>query len=383
MSEAVAAQPIAFIDLQAQRARIDDALRARVDDVLAHGRFILGPEVTELEGRLAEFAGADYAVCCANGTDALLLSLRALGVGPGRAVLVPSFTFCATAEAVVLCGATPVFVDVEPTSFNIDGPALSGGIEFCREQSLDLVGVIAVDLFGQPSPYGELHSIAAKHDLWVVADGAQSFGAEVDGKRVGSMARVTTASFFPAKPLGCYGDGGAVLTTDPGIAEIVRSLRSHGKGRHKYDNVRIGYNSRLDTLQAAILLAKLDIFEDELRRRTAVARRYSEALADVVQIPWLQENVLSAWAQYTLVLEHGQREAVAGSLRAAGIPTAIYYPRPLHKQTAYAQYPVVGGGLIVSEALAGRVLSLPMHPYLEADVQDRVVSGVRAALEQP
>lgn len=380
MSETVVAPQIAFIDLQAQQVRIEAALRTRIDSVLAHGRYILGPEVAELEGRLAEFAGVDHVVGCANGTDALVLSLRALGVVPGDAVLVPSFTFCATAEAVVLCGATPVFVDVDAKTFNVDPAALIAGAEFCREQELRLVGLIAVDLFGLPANYPELHAIAGEHDLWVIADAAQSFGADVNGKRVGSLARVTTASFFPAKPFGCYGDGGAVFTEDPALADTLRSLRVHGKGSHKYDNVRIGYNSRLDTLQAAVLLAKLDVFEDELQRRDVVARRYTEALADVVQVPRLEEGVLSAWAQYTLVLEPGQRDDVAATLRSDGIPTAIYYPLPLHQQTAYDEYPVAGGRLAVSEDLAGRVLSLPMYPYLEEAVQDRIVTAVRGVL---
>jgi len=380
VSQSVAAPPIAFIDLQAQQARIETALRARIDTVLAHGRYILGPEVAEFEGRLAEFVGVEHVVGCANGTDALVLSLRALGVGPGSAVLVPSFTFCATAEAVVLCGATPVFTDVESASFNIDAAALGAGIEFCRQQTLDLAGVIAVDLFGQPAPYRELHDVAEEHGLWLLDDAAQSIGGQAGGRRVGSLARVTTASFFPAKPLGCYGDGGAVLTTDAEIAATVRSLHVHGKGGHKYDNVRIGYNSRLDTLQAAVLLAKLDVFEDELQRRDAVASRYSEALADVARVPHVADGATSAWAQYTLVLDPGQRDDVATALRSEGVPTAIYYPNPLHRQTAYENYPVVAGELPVSEDLAGRVLSLPMHPYLDATVQDRIVTALCGVL---
>ena len=380
MNEEAVAPSIAFIDLQAQRALIDTALRARIDDVLTHGRYILGPEVAELESRLAEFTGADHVVGCANGTDALVLALRGLGVAYGDAVLVPSFTFCATAEAVVLVGATPVFVDVDAATFNVNAASVRAGVSFCEEQSLKLVGIIAVDLFGQPAPYCELQQVADAEELWLMADAAQSMGAHVNRRRVGSLARVTTASFFPAKPLGCYGDGGAVLTTDATIASTLRSLRVHGKGSHKYDNVRIGYNSRLDTMQAAVLLAKLDVFEDELQRRDAVAGRYSASLQDVARAPYVCKGVLSAWAQYTLTLQPGQRGDVVDRLRRAGVPTAIYYPLPLHQQTAYTPYPVVDGRLPVSEDLAGRVLSLPMHPYLELETQNRIVAAVREAL---
>lgn len=374
------AAPIPFIDLGAQQARIETALRQRLDTVLAHGRYVLGPEVAELEERLAAFVGIDEVVGCANGTDALVLAMRALGVKPGQAVLVPSFTFCATAEAVVLCGATPVFVDVDAATFNIERAALQSGLDYCRTESLELVGIIAVDLFGQPAPYEELHALAAEHAVWVIADAAQSFGGATDGRRVGSLGPVTTASFFPAKPFGCYGDGGAVFTSDAELAATLRSLRVHGEGTHKYENVRIGYNSRLDTLQAAVLLAKLDVFEDELKRRDAVAARYSAALADIVTVPFVVPGNRSAWAQYTLTLAPGQREIVAGSLRAAGIPTAIYYPIPLHRQVAYACYPVADGALPVSDDLATRVLSLPMHAYLDETTQDRIVGAVREAL---
>ena len=380
MSEEAVAPRIAFIDLRAQRARIDAAVRARIDAVLTHGSYILGPEVAELEGRLAEFTGADHVVGCANGTDALVLALRALGVNGGDVVLVPSFTFCATAEAVVLVGATPVFVDVDAATFNVTAESVRAGVSFCNEKRLKLVGVIAVDLFGHPAPYDELQQVADAEEIWLLADAAQSLGADVNRRRVGSLARITTTSFFPAKPLGCYGDGGAVLTTDDSLGETVRSLRAHGKGRHEHDSIRIGYNSRLDTIQAAVLLAKLDVFEDELRRRDAVSRRYSKKLEDVAQVPRVGEAVLSAWAQYTLTLQPGQREAVAETLREAGVPTAVYYPLPLHQQTAYSQYPVAGGELPESENLGGRVLSLPMHPYLDAATQDRIVAAVRGAL---
>ncbi len=380
MTETVATSRLPFIDLQAQRARIDASLRARIDAVLAHGAYILGPEVGEFERRLGEFTGANHVVGCANGTDALVLALRALGVVPGDAVLVPSFTFCATAEAVVLVGATPVFIDVDAATFSVNATSMQAGVSFCKERRLRLVGIIAVDLFGLPEPYHILRPIADGEGMWLLADAAQSIGAADRERRVGSLTRITTASFFPAKPLGCYGDGGAVLTTDTEVAKRLRSLRAHGQGTNKYDSVRIGYNSRLDTVQAAVLLAKLDIFSDELRRRKMVADRYAASLGDIVRVPVVAEGVVSAWAQYTLTLQIGQRDIVAEHLRLAGIPTAVYYSVPLHKQTAYQAYPVAGGGLPVSEDLAGRVLSLPMHPYLEADVQDRIVASVRGAL---
>ncbi len=380
MSEIAAMPSIPFIDLQAQRDRVGSAVRQRIDAACAHGRFILGPEVAELESRLRAFSGADDVVGCANGTDALVLGLRALGVASGDAVLVPAFTFCATAEAVVLAGATPVFIDVDAATFNVTPRAVQSGIRFCQQQRHRLVGIIAVDLFGQPAPYAELQPMADAVGLWLMADAAQSLGAEVDCRRVGSLARITTTSFFPAKPLGCYGDGGAVLTTDSEMAQTVRSLRVHGQGADKYDNVRVGLNSRLDTLQAAVLLAKLEVFEDELKRRDVVAVRYSAGLSGVAAVPQIGEGILSTWAQYTLTLEPGQRDEVAQTLSSRGIPTAVYYPRPLHKQTAYRDYPVAGGALPVSEDLAGRVLSLPMHPYLDADTQERIVAAVRAAL---
>jgi dTDP-4-amino-4,6-dideoxygalactose transaminase len=380
VNEILVTPSLPFVDLQAQRARIDATLRARIDAVLAHGKYILGPEVAELERRLGEFTGAHHVVGCANGTDALVLALRALGVLSGDAVLVPSFTFCATAEAVALVGATPVFIDVDAATFNVNAASMRAGVSFCQERGLRLVGAIAVDLFGLPAPYRELRPVADAEGLWLLADAAQSIGAEDREGRVGSLTRTTTASFFPAKPLGCYGDGGAVLTTDAEMADSLRSLRVHGQGTNKYDNVRIGYNSRLDTVQAAVLLAKLDIFSDELSRRKTVAERYATSLGDVVRVPVVADGVVSAWAQYTITLQPGQRDIVAEYLGRTGIPTAVYYAVPLHEQTAYQAYPAAGDRLPVSEDLAGRVLSLPMHPYLETDVQDRIVAGVRDAL---
>ena len=371
-------EPIAFIDLQAQRRRLGERIDEAMARVLAHGRFIMGPEVRELEDRLGAFCGAKHAIACASGTDALLLALMAEGIGPGDAVFVPAFAFVATAEMAALAGATPVFVDVLPDTFNMDPKSLDAAIGIAEGLGLRPRAVIPVDLFGQPADYGRIGAIADKHGLTVVADAAQSFGAALNGRRVGTLGAYTATSFFPAKPLGCYGDGGAVFTDDDEKAEILRSLRAHGKGSEKYDHVRIGMNGRLDTIQAAILLEKLSIFDEEIALRQEIAARYSEGLRDVTRVPQLTNGAASAWAQYTLLLD--ERDAVAGSLKAQGIPTAIYYPRPLHRQTAYRAYPRAPDGLPVSEDLAGRVLSLPMHPYLDAPTQDRIIAAVRAAV---
>jgi dTDP-4-amino-4,6-dideoxygalactose transaminase len=364
---------VQFIDLAAQQERIRDRVDAAIARVLDHGRYIMGPEVTELEAALAEFCGAPHAVSCASGTDALLLALMVRGVGAGDAVVVPSFTFASTAEAVALLGATPVFVDVEESTFDLDPDLVAAALD-APPAGTRVVGVLSVDLFGLPADNGALAALTAERGCWLVADAAQSFGATRDGVPVGRQAELTTTSFFPAKPLGCYGDGGAVFAVDAGDAEVLRSLRVHGSGTHKYDNTRIGINGRLDTLQAAILLEKLAVFPDELRARAAVADRYAEGLAGVadrVALPRLPDGVTSAWAQYTVRVP--DRDTVAARLGEAGVPTAVYYPRPLHRQTAYRDFPVGPGGLAVSERLSAEVLSLPMHPYLAPGDQDRVV----------
>jgi dTDP-4-amino-4,6-dideoxygalactose transaminase len=381
LSPTASAEPIEFIDLGAQRRRIgvrmDEAIRRVVD----HGRFILGPEVGELERQLAEFCGAKHVLSCANGTDALGLGLMAKTAGPGQAVLVPSFTFAATAEVVAWVGATPVFVDVAADTFNMDPASLEAGIAAARRLGLRPAGVIPVDLFGQPAAYDEILAIAAAHGMWVMCDAAQSFGATYKSRRIGTIGDLTTTSFFPAKPLGCYGDGGAVFLDDDEAIGVLRSLRVHGQGSDKYDNVRVGMNARLDTMQAAVLLEKLRIFADEIAARRRVAARYGELLGDVVSIPEVPDGLTSVWAQYTVRLPAGaDRDAVTAQLKAAGVPTAVYYAKPLHRQTAYRDYPVAGNGLPVSERLADEVLSLPMHPYLDAAVQDRIVLAIAAAL---
>jgi UDP-2-acetamido-2-deoxy-ribo-hexuluronate aminotransferase len=371
----VGMQPaISFIDLAAQQARIRDRLDAALRRVLAHGQYIMGPEVAELEERLSAFCGAPHTVACASGTDALALALMALGVRSRDAVLIPSFTFAATAEVVPLLGAVPVFVDVDPESFNLEPGALGAGIAAARRAGLRPVGIIAVDLFGQPADYDAIHDVAEAHDLWVIADAAQSFGASWRDRNVGTLAKLTTTSFFPAKPLGCYGDGGAVFTDDPELAAVIRSLRVHGQGEDKYDNVRIGINGRLDTLQASILLTKLDIFADEIQARQRAAERYHALLAGPVATPSLREGASSTWAQYTI--RSPDRDALRNRLAAAGVPTAVYYSRPLHLQTAYRDFPVAEGGCPIAERLATQVLSLPMHPYLDHATQDRIAGAI-------
>lgn len=370
--------PIPFVDLQAQRQRIGDLIDEGMQRVLAHGQFIMGPEVSELEQQLSELSGVPHVIACANGTDALELALRSLQVGPGDAVIVPGFSFSASAEAVAIVGATAVFCDVLPDSCNIDASSAGAAVAAARAAGLVPRAVMPVDLFGLPADYPAIEMMAAEHDLAVVPDAAQSFGANLGERKVGSFGAITATSFFPSKPLGCYGDGGAVFTADGEAAALLRSLRSHGEGRDRYDNVRVGMNSRLDSLQAAILQAKLTVFADEIARRQEVAQRYNDALADVVEVPRIGNAARSAWAQYTIKLDN--REQTAARLRAARVPTAVYYPRSLNHQVAYAGHPTVEGGLPVAEALSQRVLSLPFHPYLEPATQDYIIDCVRSAV---
>jgi dTDP-4-amino-4,6-dideoxygalactose transaminase len=376
----VEAAPIPFIDVAAQRRRLGTAIDAAVARVLGHCRFILGPEVYALEADLSAFCGARHAITCASGTDALLLVLMAKGIGPGDAVICPSFTFCATAEVVALTGATPVFADVEEASFNLDAGSLAQAVVTARKLGLAPKAVIPVDLFGQPADYAAISAVADAESLFVLDDAAQAFGATYRKRRLGTLAEATATSFFPAKPLGCYGDGGAVFTNDDGLAEVLRSLRVHGEGRDKYDCARIGLCGRLDTIQAAVLIEKLKIFPDEIAARARIARRYGERLADVAGVPRLCDGVTSVWAQYTIRLAPGRRDSLAETLKAQGIPTAIYYRKPVHAQDAYRHFPVAPGGLPVSERLAEEVISLPMHAYLDEPTQDRIVEAVRRAL---
>ena len=369
---------IPFIDVAAQRRRLGPAVDEAVARVLAHCQFINGPEVTALEAALAAYSGAKHVVTCASGTDALVMVLMAKGVGRGDAVLCPSFTFCATGEAVALAGATPVFVDVDAATFNIDAASLKRGIATAKRLGLKPRGVIPVDLFGQSADHDEVFAIAVAEGMFVLDDAAQAFGASYKGRRLGGMGVITATSFFPAKPLGCYGDGGAIFTDDEKFAEVLRSVRVHGQGSDKYDNVRLGLTGRLDTIQAAVLIEKLKIFDDEIAVRNRLAERYAQGLGNVVTVPRLASGHTSVWAQYTIRLPKGtDRDAFAAALKAQGVPTAIYYPKSMHQQTAYKAYPVADGGLPVSERLSADVISLPMHAYLDEASQDRVIQAVR------
>lgn len=367
---------LAFIDLEEQRHRIAERVNQRIAAVLDHGKFILGPEVSLLEEQLAQRAGVGNAITCSSGTDALTLPLLAWEIGPGDAVFVPSFTFTATAEVVALLGATPVFCDVNPTTYNLDVDSLHSAIDAVASEGILRPRVVMpVDLFGQPASSPTLNRLAAEYGLRILTDAAQSFGAKIDGDPVGQFGDATATSFFPAKPLGCFGDGGAVFTNDDELADVLRSIRVHGKGADKYDTVRIGLNARLDTIQAAVLLSKLEIFDDELDNRATVAKRYSQGLGNAVSLPRLETGRTSAWAQYTIRI--AARDELAAALRKSGVPTAVYYPRPLHEQPAYRDGVTAPGGCPVASDLAREVLSLPMHPYLNPVDQDWIIEQVR------
>ena len=367
-----------FIDLAAQQRLIRTQIDAAIERVLDHGHYIMGPEVKDFEGQLRKFTGAKHALTCANGTDALTLVLMAWGVGSNDAVFVPSFTYVASAEAPAQLGATPFLVDVLADTFNLNPESFKQAIVDCRKLGLNPSVVIAVDLFGQPADVDAITQIARAENIKVLVDAAQSFGAISKGRRVGTMGDATTTSFFPAKPLGCYGDGGAVFTNSDEDAEIINSIRLHGKGSQKYDNVRIGLNSRLDTIQAAILIEKLKIFPEELKLRSAVANHYNTGLARGCELPATGEGIQSAWAQYTLKIQ--PRAPVIDALAAHGIPSVVYYPKSLTQQEAYFSFPKVGAGTPVSEKLSEVVLSLPMHPYLSNNSQEQIISVVNDAM---
>jgi len=367
---------VQFIDLAAQQARIKDKLDARIQEVLKHGIYIMGPEVRELEEKLSEFCGARHSITCANGTDAIQLALMALGVKNGDAVFVPSFTFASTIEVVPLTGATPVMVDIDPATFNMDPESLKRSIKQARELGLDPAVVIPVDLFGLPADYDAINAIAKSEGMKVIADSAQGFGGTLNGHMTGVLADITTTSFFPAKPLGCYGDGGAVFTNDDALADLVKSLRVHGKGVEKYDNVRVGVNSRLDTLQAAILLEKLSIYQDEIEKRQEAAWRYDSLLEGHFITPHVPQHNTSVWAQYSIRTDASCRDALAQKVKADGIPTMVYYPKPLHHQQAYMNYPRDPQGLEHSEIAPKEVLCLPMHPYLDPETQTKIANSL-------
>lgn len=365
-----------FIDLGAQRARIKDKINTAVAKVIAEGRYILGPEVTEFEQQIADYVGVRHAIACANGTDALVMPLMAAGIGRGHAVFCPSFTFAATAEVIALVGAEPVFIDVLSDSYNMDSVQLKEAVAMVRKEGrLEPKAVIPVDLFGLPADYNAIGAIAAQENLFVIEDAAQSIGGKRDNAMCGAFGDVAATSFYPAKPLGCYGDGGAMFTDDDELADVLRSVLFHGKGKSQYNNVRIGINSRLDTIQAAILIEKLAILEDEMDKRQLVGARYTDGLADVVKVPSVPQGCRSAYAQYTIEAEN--RDALKAYLQEAGVPSVVYYVKPLHLQTAYCHFPRAPAGLPVSERVADRVLSLPMHPYLSHVDQDKVIKAIR------
>lgn len=369
-----------FIDLQAQRAVLKDEINDGIAAVLEHGRFVMGPEVLEFEQKLAEFGEAKHALGCANGTDALILPMLAWGIGPGDAVFCPSFTYCATAEIIAHVGATPVFIDMDRETYNMDAGSLKKAIEEVKAKGeLTPRAVIAVDLFGQSADYDAITPIVREHGLKLVADSAQGFGTTLNGKQPLEWTDIATTSFFPAKPLGCYGDGGAVLMHDDELRDAIDSLRIHGKGTDKYDNIRVGINSRLDTLQAAILLPKLAIFAEEIEKRNVIAQRYIDGLKDyALRTPKVMDGVVSTWAQFTI--EVPDFESFGAALREKGIPTARYYPRPIHMQTAYAQFPVQGNGLTNTMDCCDKIISLPMHAYLDEDTQDMIIETAKGAL---
>jgi len=383
---------IPFIDLKKQFSRIEDQVRANMDNVLEHGAYIMGPEISALEKNLAEYCGTKHALGCASGTDALTLALMALDIKPGDAVFTTPFTFFATAEAIAVLGATPVYVDTDPVTFNIDPEKLEKTIEAMKGANNGMVlpkvkdltpkGIISVDLFGQPADFDAIKAIADKHDLFIIEDAAQGFGGEYKGKRACSLGDITCTSFFPAKPLGCYGDGGMCFTDDDQLIERLRSHRVHGQGPDKYDNVRLGINGRIDTLQAAILNAKFEIFPEEVDLRDKVADTYAELLADVegLTVPTVPEGYRSVWAQYCpLAKDSEHRDRIQAALKEKGVPSPIYYPIPLHLQTAFKDLGYKEGDCPVSEDAAKRIFAIPMHPYLEREQQEFIAEIIRNA----
>ena len=370
---------VPFVDLKTQYARLKPQIAEAIQEVLDDGRYILGPAVTKLESELANYCGVRHAISCSSGTDAIIMPLIAYGIGPGDAVFVPSFTFTASAEAIILVGASPVFVDVEEDSFNIDLADLEAKIAATRaDGTLNPKAILAVDLFGLPADWDELNTLAEREKLDLIDDAAQSFGGVYDGKRVGALAPVSCTSFFPAKPLGCYGDGGAIMTDDDELAELLKSIRVHGQGADRYEIARIGINGRLDSIQAAILCVKLPILDEELAARDHLASVYDEELKDTVTIPKRIRGRQSAWAQYTIKTD--RRADIQAALNEAGIPSAIYYPKPMHLQAPYLPYGGGEGSLPVSESICHQVMSLPMHPYLPVHDARRVAEVIRKAL---
>ena len=360
---------IPFIDLKTQQKYIRSKIDKRIKRVLDHGQYILGPEVKELENELSRFSNSKHVLCCSSGTDALLLALLGLKLQPGDGVIVPSFTFASSAEVMPLLGAVPIFIDVEETTFNLDPTKLKDTLDTANEMGVKVKGIMSVGLFGQPADMKPIKDFAIKNDLWVLDDAAQSFGGEYDNQKVGNLCEVTATSFFPAKPLGCYGDGGAIFTNDEEIYEIANSSHVHGMGKTRYEYDRIGMNARMSTIQAAILLEKLEIFPGEIKKRQEVVDNYNKHLSKLnlgLKLPYLKDKFKSSWAQYTVILPDDiNRELLQEKLKLKNVPTAVYYPIPLNEHKPYNQYPVSKAGLETTYKLSKTVLSLPMHPYLQ------------------
>ncbi len=370
-----------FIDLKTQYNKIKKQVNRNIDKVLEHGKFIMGPEIQEFEDRLSKYVGTKYAITCSSGTDALLIPLMAKGIGPGDAVITVSFTFVSTAEVISMLGATPIFTDICSKCFNISDKKIEESINLAKQKGLKPKAIIPVDLFGQPANYDKIEKIADKHQMFVLEDLAQGFGGSQNGKKTGSFGLCGATSFFPAKPLGCYGDGGAIFTDNDELADIMKSIRVHGKGSDKYDNVRIGINGRLDTIQAAILLAKLDIFDTEIKLRNKMAKMYNELLSEYLTTPYVRPSNISAWAQYSVLSKSStERNYLQTTLKQNNIPTAIYYPTPLHLQTAYKYLNQKEGTLPVSEDVSKRIFSLPMHPYLDEKDIFNIAGKIKGAL---
>ena len=392
------ASQINFIDLKAQQDAVRPKIEKNIHTVLQHGRYILGPEVKELETRLCEYTGAQHCIGVSSGTDALLMPLMAWGIGPGDAVFTTPFTFIATAEVIQILGATPVFVDIDPQTFNLNPSKLALAIKAVQNNDptihplpnsaskLKPKAIIPVDLFGQPADYDPIMALAAKYNLNVLADSAQGFGSVYKGKKSGTLAHATTTSFFPAKPLGCYGDGGAIFTDNDELADILESIRVHGKGRDKYDNIRTGLNARLHTMQAVILLAKLDIFDNELQAKRQLAGRYTDMLGEKAKHltpPFVPQGLQSAWAQYSILAENSEmRDNIQKSLKKAGIPTMVYYPKPLHMQTAFAGLEYSGKAFSVSTTISERIFSLPMHSYLKIATIEKAADALTSVYKE-
>jgi len=373
-------EKIEFVDLKAQGFVIGHDIKRAIDRVVSHGRFIMGPEVHELEEKLSRFTKAEYVISCSSGTDALLMMLMAMGIGPGDAVFTSPFTFIATAEVISLLGAVPVFVDIDAATFNIDPVKLEQEIEKVKKESrLTPKAVIPVDIFGLPAEYVAITEIAAKYDLKVIGDAAQSLGAQIGDKKACTMAHAASTSFYPAKPLGCYGDGGAIFTNDSSLKEKLISIRSHGKGDHKYNNVRLGINGRMDTLQAAIVIQKLKIFKNELGKREKIAQKYKKRLHGLVEFQKIPHQYTTTWAQFSFVSK--ERSKIMAKLEAGKIPCVIYYPKPLHLQEAFFRLKYKNGDFPVAENIGDTILSIPMHPYLGDDQIDFITDTIKLALQ--